>query len=158
MRVSNAVSPQKEDHWTYALFVKHPELFLPALESGKEAAIAQADSLCKVLNELGVSQRAKILDLACGIGRHSIPLARRGYEVVGYDLSPKYINYARKWAGIEGLHENMLRFYQGDIRDVVKVLSAEGDIGFNVIINMENFSWLFLEKSRTFRRLKNSSR
>ena len=149
------MSPQREDHWTYALFVKHPELFLPALESGKEAAIAQTDSLCRMFNELGVSRGAKILDLACGIGRYSIPLARRGYEVVGYDLSPKYINYAKKWAEIEGLNENMIRFYQGDIRDVINVLSAEGDIGFNAIINMETSHGYFGEDEdiQMFKRL-----
>ena len=29
----------------------------------------------------------KILDLACGYGRHSILLAKKGYSVTGYDLS-----------------------------------------------------------------------
>jgi len=90
-----------------------------------------------VLSKLGVLQGAKVLDLACGIGRHSIPLAKSGYEVVGYDLSPKYINHAKKWAEAERLDDDTIRFYQGDIRDVVKVLSADGEIGFNAIINME---------------------
>ena len=32
-----------------------------------------------------------ILDVACGAGRHSIPLARRGYHVTGVDLSATFL-------------------------------------------------------------------
>jgi cyclopropane fatty-acyl-phospholipid synthase-like methyltransferase len=150
------VAPKEEDHWAYTLFVKQPELYLPVLESGKETAIAQTDGLCKILNGLGISQGAKILDLACGIGRYSIPLARRGYEVVGYDLSPQYIDYAKKWAKVgEGLKENTLRFYQGDIRDVTEVLSIAGETGFNAIISMETSHGYFGEEedNRMFKEL-----
>ena len=40
----------------------------------------------------------KILDLACGYGRHSILLAKKGYSVTGYDLSSDYIDQARQEA------------------------------------------------------------
>ncbi len=40
----------------------------------------------------------KILDLACGYGRHSILLAKKGYSVTGYDLSADYIDQARQAA------------------------------------------------------------
>ncbi|MBI4159522.1 class I SAM-dependent methyltransferase [Candidatus Woesearchaeota archaeon] len=36
----------------------------------------------------------KILDVACGIGRHAIPLSKMGYEVVGIDFSPFQIKKA----------------------------------------------------------------
>jgi 2-polyprenyl-3-methyl-5-hydroxy-6-metoxy-1,4-benzoquinol methylase len=29
----------------------------------------------------------RILDLACGFGRHGLELARRGYSIVGYDIT-----------------------------------------------------------------------
>ena len=45
----------------------------------------------------------KILDLACGYGRHAIILADRGYSVVGYDQSPDYIQQASEAAGKAGL-------------------------------------------------------
>lgn len=37
---------------------------------------------------------AKVLDVCCGAGRHSLELARRGYEVTGFDLSPYLISQA----------------------------------------------------------------
>ena len=36
----------------------------------------------------------RILDLACGRGRHSIYLNKKGFDVVGVDLSPESIAYA----------------------------------------------------------------
>lgn len=42
---------------------------------------------------------ARLLDLGCGGGRHSILLAERGYTVVGMDLSPEVLDLARqRWA------------------------------------------------------------
>lgn len=38
----------------------------------------------------------KVLDIACGAGRHSLELAKRGYNVTGIDLSKFLIAEARK--------------------------------------------------------------
>ncbi|MEM9558298.1 MAG: methyltransferase domain-containing protein [Acidobacteriota bacterium] len=40
-----------------------------------------------VVDRLGVPRPAKVLDLACGAGRHSAILAEQGLDVVGVDLS-----------------------------------------------------------------------
>lgn len=45
----------------------------------------------------------RILDLACGYGRHAIPLARRGFRVTGYDQSADYIAQARRAAADAGV-------------------------------------------------------
>jgi len=37
----------------------------------------------------------KLLALCCGIGRHSIPLAEKGYMVTGIDFNPDYIKRAQ---------------------------------------------------------------
>jgi SAM-dependent methyltransferase len=126
----------REHHWTYTLFVKHPELYIPLLESWKEKASAEVEGLSKIFAQFGVPERAKLLDLACGIGRHSIPLAKKGYQVVGYDLSPACISKAKEWARQEKLSDEMIRFYRGDLRDVAQVLSTKREKGFNAIINM----------------------
>lgn len=47
---------------------------------------------------LRLRKGARILDLACGAGRHTIELARRGYEVTGYDLSKALLAEARRAA------------------------------------------------------------
>jgi SAM-dependent methyltransferase len=46
--------------------------------------------------ELGAG--ARVLDLCCGHGRHSVLLAKRGYKVTGLDLSQSYLDLARRAA------------------------------------------------------------
>ncbi len=46
---------------------------------------------------------ARVLDLACGSGRHSIELSRRGYRVTGVDRQSGYIEDARRRATDAGL-------------------------------------------------------
>jgi SAM-dependent methyltransferase len=45
---------------------------------------------------ISVNTKSKALDIACGAGRHSLELARRGFDVTGFDLSEFLINEAKK--------------------------------------------------------------
>jgi 2-polyprenyl-3-methyl-5-hydroxy-6-metoxy-1,4-benzoquinol methylase len=56
-----------------------------------------------VLERLELEPGAHVLDVACGHGRHSLELARRGFRVTGVDLSPRSIGLAREAAAREGL-------------------------------------------------------
>jgi len=56
-----------------------------------------------ITNYLNLPEEAKILDLACGKGRHSIYLNQLGYDVTGADLSENSIAIAKK-AENESLH------------------------------------------------------
>ena len=47
------------------------------------------DHLCAYLK---VKKGSKILDLACGKGRHALHLAKKGYQTTGVDLSEESIN------------------------------------------------------------------
>ena len=58
--------------------------------------------LGNLTENLQLSQGAKLLDLACGKGRHSITLNQLGFTVLGADLSPNSISIASKSAK-EGL-------------------------------------------------------
>lgn len=48
--------------------------------------------------EIGYNKSARILDIGCGTGRHSIELAKRGYSVVGIDQSESLLKRAREKA------------------------------------------------------------
>jgi SAM-dependent methyltransferase len=39
-----------------------------------------------VVGQLGLAPGARLLDLCCGQGRHTVPLARLGFRVTGLDL------------------------------------------------------------------------
>ncbi len=56
----------------------------------------------------------RILEIGAGSGRVSIPLARRGIEVTGLELSPKMLELGREHASLEGVNVN---FVLGDARD-----------------------------------------
>ncbi len=49
----------------------------------------------RLLKELSLSKNSRVLDLACGQGRHSRFLNRLGYDVVGTDLSDQSIAHAK---------------------------------------------------------------
>jgi SAM-dependent methyltransferase len=87
----------------------------------------------------GVVKGSKVLDLSCGIGRHSIYFAERGYHVVGYDPSPLFIERAKLLAD-ECLREERkkVKFYEGIIDGFEKVLSSNNEGNFNAVIIMFN--------------------
>ncbi len=62
---------------------------------------------------LGLEKGARVLDLCCGIGRHSLELARRGFRVTGVDLMEAYLDRAGEEARKEGLE---IEFVRQDMR------------------------------------------
>lgn len=66
-------------------------------------------------DSLGVAKGATVLDLACGTGRHAIELGRRGYQVVGFDLSLSMLARASDEAQERG---QKINFVQGDMREM----------------------------------------
>ncbi|MCU0612286.1 MAG: class I SAM-dependent methyltransferase, partial [Candidatus Eisenbacteria bacterium] len=63
--------------------------------------------------EIGGNRACRILDIGCGTGRHTIELARRGYDVTGIDLSPTQLARAREKAREAGVR---VRFRKADAR------------------------------------------
>jgi len=55
-----------------------------------ELVVRTADELAKV-----VAPPGPVVDLGCGPGAHALALARRGYDVVGVDGSPRMVEVAR---------------------------------------------------------------
>lgn len=85
------------------------------------------DNLTHYLN---LPEEAKILDLACGKGRHSVYLNSLGYDVTGADLSENSIKEASKFEN-EKLH-----FKVHDMRDVC---DSKYDAIFNLFTSFGYF-------------------
>jgi SAM-dependent methyltransferase len=51
-----------------------------------------------VAKALDLKEGARVLDLCCGPGRHSVPLAQHGFDVTSLDLNPAYLELARRTA------------------------------------------------------------
>lgn len=71
----------------------------------------------------------RILDLACGTGRHSLELVRQGFSVVGVEISPELVEIAERDAAEQGLDAT---FIQGDLRE----LDFEEE--FDVVLNLND--------------------
>jgi len=89
-----------------------------------EHTAAQVDGIVSLL---GLDTGARVLDLACGHGRHAILLAKRGFDVTGYDLSEVFLARARTDAEAEGV---TARWVRGDMRE----LPFDGE--FHAVINI----------------------
>lgn len=55
-----------------------------------------ADFIQRLVTAIKIPAGARALDLACGKGRHSVTLAKLGFEVTGVDLSKNSIESARR--------------------------------------------------------------
>lgn len=104
-----------------------------------------AEKLCRlILSTANLKSGAKILDAACGAGRHSNHFSKLGFDVTGFDLSRTLLNVA-----VQSARDNNLntKFFCSDIRNVPLKCS------FNLIVNLftsfgyfendeENFSFV----------------
>ena len=61
-----------------------------------------------LIRELNLDKPQKILDLACGHGRHANLLADFGHQVTGVDLSQDFLAIARKNAKSQGVNVHYL--------------------------------------------------
>lgn len=68
-----------------------------------------------VIEAMGLSPGAQVLDIGCGYGRHAMELAARGFHVVGLDLSTPLLVRGGEEAMRRGLEINFVR---GDMREL----------------------------------------
>ena len=61
-----------------------------------------------LVDVLKLPKGAAVLDVGCGVGRHSIELARRGFLPTGVDISAGFIDIARKTADAQQLAANFI--------------------------------------------------
>lgn len=67
-----------------------------------------------ILGKLNIDTPIDIIDLGCGIGRHSIELAKRGHHITAIDFAKQNITYAQKTRNKAKVKN--IRFYNSDIR------------------------------------------
>ncbi len=96
---------------------------------------AWADHFVKLFSHMGVSPRT-ILDLACGTGIITCLLAKRGYEMVGVDVSTDMLMEANARAA-EGKYDPAPMFINQDLRELDLYGTSDAAIcsfdGFNYI-------------------------
>ena len=80
----------------------------------KDRDFAEAENFISLLiNYLNIQKGSRIIDLACGKGRHSIFLNELGYEILGLDLSKESILHNKKF------ENSSLRFEVHDMRNEI---------------------------------------
>jgi SAM-dependent methyltransferase len=105
-----AESKRKARPWWEELFNDDFLRASPAVEGG------HLTRECDFIDEsLALETGAAILDLGCGTGEYAIDMARRGYQMVGYDLSLSMLARASDDAQERNLKIN---FLQGDMREM----------------------------------------
>jgi SAM-dependent methyltransferase len=90
----------------------------------------------KMMEWLHLPNGAEVLDLCCGMGRHSLALADFGYRVTGVDLSEALLTEARRLDT-----DHRVEWLRGDMRDVPLERS------FDAVVNLFTSFGYFNEDS-----------
>src|SRR5436309_7761764 len=103
--------PQAQSEWPVTFFDDdylkfYRTSFAPDRSAGGVESIAGA---------LALAAGAAVLDLACGVGRHAIGMARRGYRVTGVDFNPRYLEIGAAEARGNGVE---VRWLTLDMREL----------------------------------------
>jgi ubiquinone/menaquinone biosynthesis C-methylase UbiE len=102
------------------------DFYLRAYAADERAGEAEAQALAAA-RLAGCPEGGDLLDVPCGFGRHSVPLARAGYRVTGVDRSPALLEEARRRAG----GERWPKFAEADYREL-----PFGDASFDAAVNL----------------------
>ncbi len=95
-----------------------------------------------VERQLRLPPGARVLDVPCGLGRHAIELAARGFRLTGVDLSQEAIAEARRTAAERGVEAEWL---QADMRDLPAGGAFDGGYCFG-----NSFGYLDPDGTRAF--------
>jgi SAM-dependent methyltransferase len=125
------------------------DAFGPAMFTPERLRVAETEA-AGVLACLGLTSGTglTLLDMPCGVGRHSIALARWGFEVTGVDRTPSYLARARRSAP----PELVVRWVEGDMIDF------DGCGGYDVAVNLYTSFGYFDDPVDNLRHLANTRR
>jgi SAM-dependent methyltransferase len=113
-----------------------------------------AAKIIKLLFEnIKLPKNAKVLDLACGNGRHSVLFAKKGFSVTGIDLSGYLISKAEEKRKKEySKYSKRLKFEIGDMRHI------RHKNEFNLVVNLFSSFGYFDNEKDNFDVLKSIAR
>lgn len=138
--------------WYEALFENYANKYEE--EVFTKGTIGECDFIEK---EIKGNKKLKILDIGCGTGRHSIELTKRGYNVMGVDLSASMLKKAKENAEKKGLKIN---FEKHDARNLpfksefdLVIMLCEG--GFS-LMETDEMNFLILQSASNALKEKNS--
>lgn len=98
-----------------------------------------------LIKKLKIKEKSKILDLACGVGRHSFYLNKKGMNVIGIDNSENNIRKAKKF-------EN--KFLKFKKKEMTEDYGQEFDFIFNLFTS---FGYINEKHNfKTFKSINNS--
>ena len=102
----------------------------------KDRNFEEAENFITLLiNDLQLPVHSKIIDLACGKGRHSVFLNKMGFDVLGLDLSEESILLNRTF------ENDSLKFRVHDMRNEIYpgILNDKADAVFNLFTSFGYF-------------------
>ena len=132
------MDPWWEDEAFWDAFA--PYFFTPE-RVGRTSADVEA-----LVRLLGIAPGASLLDLCCGIGRHSVEFARLGYAVTAVDLTAEFLTRARKRAEREKVQ---IEFLRADMRDFLRPCM------FDAAINLVTSFGYFEDQADDFKVARN---
>ena len=126
---------KKSDFWELTYPFMFPETRIEKAE----------EDILSVLKLAGL-EKGDVLDLCCGPGRFSIPLARMGFNVTGVDATGYLLNIAENRASLENVevelvNEDMLKFCR--------------PVSFDLVLNMFTSFGYFQDHSDNMKVLEN---
>jgi SAM-dependent methyltransferase len=101
-------------------------------------AASMRDSGAALVNDLGVTDGLKVLDLGCGDGTTALPAAELGADVLGVDIASNLVAAGNARAREAGLDN--LSFQEGDASD----LNGLDDASFDLVVSI--FGAMFAPK------------
>ena len=107
----------------------------PTISRGLESEVDAESEVGWILGHVRPPAGARVLDAPCGFGRHSLALARRGFDVTGVDLSETELRRAKEQAAVAGLPLQLVR---QDMRDMEFI--GEFDVAVNLFSSIGFFT------------------
>jgi len=93
-------------------------------------AASMRESGESLVEDIGVGEGMKVLDLGCGDGTTALPAARLGADVLGVDIASNLVQAGNRRAQAEGLAN--CRFQEGDASN----LEDLGDDSFDLLVSI----------------------